>query len=144
MAERISILVNRKGPIWLPAVQAVDPETGKRRKVAAKLLPPGASKLSAIRWEQSASHPTIQHYLNEGLIVLEPSDEQRTEHTHAPDSISGLDDLTIAKAKPWIAASEDPSQLEGWRLREQRGKNRSGILDRIDDRLDVLAEYAEG
>jgi hypothetical protein len=147
-ASTIIILVTRPAPFWLPSKAERDPVTKKKiRSICGKLLlRPGANRIKRSRWEMTADHPTIQAHLapEVGTLKLGADAAAVAKHTHAPDSQRGLEDLTIDKAKPWIAACTDQGTLSKWRNIESGGKNRGGILDLIDDRAEELdAEEAE-
>ncbi len=145
MADTIQILVKRAAPFWLPRALEVDEETNTRRQIApAQLLRPGTNTVSRRRWELAATHPTVRAHCQSGTLVLDASSEELRKHSHAPDSLSGLSGLSIAKSKPWIDACGSLETLAKWRTIETKGKGRSGILDLIDARSEALDEAALG
>ncbi len=145
MSDTIQVLVNRAAPFWLPRAAEVDEETNVRRTIApARLLRPGTNTISRRRWELAASHPTVRVHCETGTLVLDASSETLRKHSHAPDSLSGLSGLSIAKSKPWIDACGSLETLAKWRTIETKGKGRSGILELLDARSEALDEAALG
>jgi hypothetical protein len=78
-----------------------------------------------------------------GTLKVAADAAEVAKHTHAPDPMTGLEGLTVAKATPWIEAAEDLGTLEKWRTGEVKGKNRAGVLELIDRRVDALSEASE-
>jgi len=128
--EKITVLVKRPAPFWLPSVRASDGKAG----CGKMLLRPGANTIPRLRWDQTAKHPAIKVYLAEGILALNPSAKDRVAHTHAPDALDGLGALSIAKAEAWIDACDDAEQLATWRTQDSR----KGIHALIDARSEAL------
>ncbi len=142
--EMIDILVTRPAPFWLPTLFERDEKGAKVRAICSKLmLRPGANKIRKERWEQALQHPTVVIHRDVGTLKVNASAAEVAEHTHTPDSMTGLSVLTVEKAKVWIVASEDVDQLAKWRTTEAKGKGRRGILELIDARTEVLLEAEE-
>lgn len=145
--EMVDVLVTRAAPFWLPAMSERDPVTKEKiRSICGSLmLKPGANRITRKRWNQALEHPTVKLHASDevGTLRVEPDAAEVAKHTHAPDPMTGLDGLTVAKATPWIEASEDAAQLAKWRTGEVKGKNRAGILELIDRRVDALSEASE-
>ncbi|PIQ24281.1 hypothetical protein COW64_19895 [bacterium (Candidatus Blackallbacteria) CG18_big_fil_WC_8_21_14_2_50_49_26] len=140
----ISILVTRPSPFKLPPVYGTD-EEGKRVVVHQELqLRPGANRVPAERWLAALDHPTVKLHCDVGTLRDNASAAEVTEHTHAPDALNGLTDLTVAKARPWIAASKDLEQLAKWRNIETSKANRRSIIDALDARAEELDEETAG
>jgi hypothetical protein len=144
--EMVDILVTRASIFWLPSKAERDPKTGKKlRPVCGKLmLRPGANRIRRKRWEMTADHPTIQAHIRAGTLKVDPDAEEVRDHTHTPDPVRGLEDLTVAKAAPWIEAATDVNLLSKWRTAEVKGKNRRGVLEAIDTRTEALENEAAG
>lgn len=139
-SKLIPILVVGAASRWLPARfdTATDPKTGRRVKTrslcAKKLLKPGANRITRDHWDLVKDHPTVKIWVELGHLKLDPSDAEVAANTHAPDPVTGLKNLSIAKAKPWIAASTDVEQLRAWGRLDER----VGIVALIDERVGVL------
>ncbi len=137
MAESITVLVKRASIFWLPPMRGEPDKEGVRPAICGKLkLLPGANDLPLKRWKQSLNHPAVQTYIELGVLVPNPSAQEKTANTHLPDKLSGLKSLSIPKAAVWIEASSDRRQLEAWR----NSDNRKGIKAAIDARLAELDE----
>lgn len=137
MSAQIDVLVNRASIFWLPSARGEKNADGVRLPLCSKLLlRPGANTISRKRWEQTADHPAVKTYLELGVLVLDPSAVQKTEHTHTPDNLDGLRKLSIAKAAVWIEASVDEALLTKWRNMDPR----KGIHAAIDARIAALEE----
>lgn len=136
----IDVLVTRPAPFWLPAMAERDPDTGEKiRPICSKLLlAPGANRVPKERWLQAMQHPTVRIHVEVGTLKVDASAREVAEHTHAPDPMSGLEELTVDKARPWIEASESLDLLSRWRTGETKGKRRVGILELIDARTAEL------
>jgi len=136
---KIRVLVTRAAPFWLPTKVERKPDGSKGKPVCGKLLlRPGVNRVRKSRWEQTADHPTIVAHLEAGTLKVNPSERETADRAHAPDALSGLEDLTVSKAKPWIARTDRVDVLTKWRTQEVKSKNRSGILDAIDARLEEI------
>ena len=143
--EMIDILVTRPAPFWLPTLVERDEKGEKVRTICSKLmLKPGANSLRKERWEQALQHPTVRIHVDVGTLKVGANAAEIAEHTHTPDSMTGLSALTVEKAKVWITASEDIDQLAKWRTTEVAGKGRRGILELVDARTEALLEADEG
>ncbi len=141
MAETITIVVNRPAPFWLPTLANHDPENPKAaHEICGKLLlSPGANTIPLARWKLTADHPAVKLYLELGILKAGVSDKERAERTHTPSVTTGIADLTVLKATPYINASEDADQLASWRAKDER----AGIHKLIDARLVELEAEAE-
>lgn len=141
MSEKITILVKRAGPFTLPAKFERDAETKKKIRpiCGPHMLRPGANQMLKSRWDETCDHPTILAHIEAGTLQVGATAKEVSEHTHAPDPLSGIGDMSIAKAKPWIEACDSEETLMSWRNSETGGKDRAGILDAIDDRLEALS-----
>ena len=137
--EMIDVLVTRPSIFWLPQMTERDDKGVKIKTICSSLmLRPGANRIRKKRWEQSLSHPTIKVHIEVGTLKVNASQAEVSEHTHTPDPITGLNALSIEKARPWILASEDLDQLAKWRTVESKAKGRSGVLELIDGRTEAL------
>lgn len=143
--HRISVLVTRPAPFWLPAKHEKPLNgRGKGRPICgAMMLRPGANRVLRSRWEMTADHPTVAAHVQAGTLKLEAKPAEVAKHSHAPDPLVGLSDMTVAKAKPWIMGCEDLVTLERWRNAESQGKGRAGIFDLIDARMADLSESSD-
>ena len=127
MTDTVTILV--EGPFWLP-------KGGAEGKM---LLRPGANTIPRKRWELALEHPAIQAYVKCGTLNPNPSKTQVADRSHAPDTASGLTEMTITKAKKWIDAADDNELLLKWRNDDKR----VGIRTAIDARMAALEDDLE-
>lgn len=136
MGEKINVIVNRPSPFWLPSMAERDPKTGRpTRAICGKLmLRPGANTIALERWTQTADHPAVKTYVEIGVLKVDASERETDQRSHAPDSVAGIEHLTVVKAAPWIAACNDPEQLVVWRESDAR----DGIHRLIDKRMAEL------
>lgn len=145
MSERITVLVNRPSIFWLPSARGPKNKDGVRPALCGKLkLIPGTNEISKRRWDMTKDHPAIVVHLELGTLKVNPSAEDAKAHTHTPDKMGGLSNLSVPKAAVWIEACSDVKQLEKWRNQEQGKAARKGILKAIDARIDELEEDAKG
>lgn len=141
----VKVLVTRAAPFWLPSKVERKADGSKGRPICGKLLlRPGLNRVKKSRWEATADHPTIKVHLEVGTLKLNPGEAESADHAHAPDPLGGLEDLTVKKAKPWIAKTDRVDTLQKWRTQEVKGKNRSSIVEAIDARLEELDLAAAG
>lgn len=124
--DYVDVIVEGAGGVWLPAAGS----HGKR------LLRPGTNSVPAEHWACVEEHPAIMNKLTcePPVLRIAADDEERRTHSHVPDAHRGLRDLTVAKARPYIAGTIDRAQLEAWR----NGDERKTIGRLIDDRLAEL------
>lgn len=140
MSESITILVNRPSIFWLPSKRGPKNSDGIRPAICGKLLlRPGSNTIRRKRWDMTKDHPAIVKHVELGTLVVNPTAAEKVARTHTPDRLTGLKDMTIAKAAPYIEACTDGAQLEKWR----NGDSRAGIHAAIDARLTVLEESGE-
>ncbi len=139
--EMIDVVNTRAAPFWLPKKINRD-ANGKKVGVACSslMLRPGANRIRRSRWDLTKDHPTIVVHVKVGTLVLDADAETVAEHTHtpSPDPLTGVSEMTIEKAKPYIDAATDLDLLGKWRTGESKGKGRAGILELIDARTAAL------
>lgn len=134
MSDNVTVLVKRPSIFWLPAMRGPKNKDGVRPPVCGKMkLLPGANDVPKRRWDASANHPAVKTYIDLGVLVVNPSAEDKTAHTVTPDKLDGLTKMTIPKAVVWIEACTDQKQLEKWRNQDERKGIRAAIDSRIED-----------